>query len=71
MHLKASSESANELQRSDEVEAMGTITNALPNGSDFIICGDFNIYNSNEPAYQKLLQLQSGNEGHVIDPLSI
>ena len=71
VHLKASAGGANETQRSDEVETLRTVTNALPVGSNFMVCGDFNIYNNSEPAYQKLIQLQSGNEGHVIDPLNL
>ena len=71
VHLKASAGGSNETQRSDEVETLRTVTNALPVGSNFMVCGDFNIYNNSEPAYQKLIQLQSGNEGHVIDPLNL
>lgn len=68
LHLKASSGTANEQQRSAEVDSLRKVTNTLPPGSNFIICGDFNIYGSSEAAYQKLTQIQSGNQGHVIDP---
>lgn len=68
VHLKASSGSSNEQQRASEVDSLRKVTNALPAGSNFIVCGDFNIYGSAESAYQKLIQIQSGSQGHVIDP---
>ncbi|MBP6335575.1 MAG: hypothetical protein KA444_08900, partial [Bacteroidia bacterium] len=36
-----------------------------------IVCGDFNLYGSTEPAYQKLLLDTGGNEGHFIDPITM
>ncbi len=71
VHLKASTGSANELQRAAEVDSLRKVTNALPHGSNFIVCGDFNIYGSNELAYQKLLEITSGNDGKFNDPLTL
>ena len=71
VHLKASSGSANEILRAAEVDSLRKVTNALPPGSNFIVCGDFNIYGSNEPAYQKLLEITSGNDGKFNDPLTL
>lgn len=71
LHLKAGGGSANEQQRSQEVDSLRKATNALPAGSNFIVCGDFNIYGAAEPAYQKLLQVQSGVQGHCIDQLNL
>jgi endonuclease/exonuclease/phosphatase family metal-dependent hydrolase len=71
LHLKASSGSSNEAQRAREVDSLRKVTNALPAGSNFIVCGDFNIYGSTESAYQKLLQNTGGNEGHFIDPITM
>lgn len=71
VHLKASSGGSNEQQRLSEVDSLRKFTNMLPSGSDFMVCGDFNIYGSAEPAYQKLLQVQAGNQGHFIDPISL
>ena len=68
-HLKASSGAANEALRASEVDSIRKVTNALLAGSDFIICGDFNIYGSYESAYQKLLQDDAGNDGNFNDPL--
>lgn len=71
VHLKASSGSTNEAQRGREVDSLRKVTNALPAGTNFIVCGDFNIYGSTETAYQKLLFDNGMNEGHFIDPISM
>ena len=71
VHLKASEGSANELSRATEVDSLRKVTNALPSNSYFIVCGDFNIYGSSESAYQKLLQVTSGNDGNFNDPLAM
>ena len=71
VHLKAGSTSGDSTQRLNEVNTLRTVTNTYPNGTEFAVMGDFNIYRSTEPAYQKLVQVQSGNEGHFIDPLSM
>lgn len=71
VHLKASTGSANENQRLAEVNLLRAKTNALPPGSNFIVCGDFNIYKTSEPAYQALLANDAINEGHFIDPIAM
>jgi subtilisin-like proprotein convertase family protein/PKD repeat protein/endonuclease/exonuclease/phosphatase family metal-dependent hydrolase len=71
VHLKASATTADEAQRAREVDSLRAKTNLLPPGSNFIVCGDFNFYYSGEPAYVKLLQTVSGNEGHFIDPITM
>lgn len=65
VHLKASSGTTNEQQRLAEVTILRNITDALHSYSDFIVCGDFNIYGSTEPAYQKLLD--QATQGYFID----
>ena len=67
IHLKASQGSTNEQKRAAEVDNLRKITDALHPGANFIIAGDFNIYYSNEPAYQKLLN--QTNSGYVLDPI--
>lgn len=67
VHLKASDGSTNEQQRLAEVTVLRDITDNLPQGTDFLVLGDFNIYYSGEPAYQKLIE--QTNSGYVIDPL--
>lgn len=71
VHLKASSGASNEQQRAGEVDNLRSVTDQLPAGTDFIICGDFNIYGSYESAYQKLLQVTPGADGHFHDPLNM
>ena len=71
VHLKASSGSPNDLQRAREVDSLRKMTNLLPQGSNFIVCGDFNIYGDYESAYQKLIQDNPGDDGNVIDPITM
>jgi PKD repeat protein len=71
VHLKASSGATNEDLRAAEVDSLRKFTNALPAGTDFIVCGDFNIYKSSESAYQKLIFNSVGDDGHFIDPITI
>lgn len=71
VHLKASSGNDEEAQRAAEVDSLRKRTNTLPPATDFIVCGDFNIYSSNEEAYQKLMADNATDDGHVIDPILI
>ena len=69
VHLKASDSSADSLQRAAEVDSLRKRTNSLSPNSNFIVVGDFNIYDSRELAFQKLLnQIQAG---YFIDPLNL
>lgn len=69
VHLKASTGSSNELQRLAEVTTLRGVTDGLDTNSHFIVLGDFNIYSSNEPAFQKLLN--QSTTGYFIDPLNL
>lgn len=69
VHLKASDSLQNELLRAAEVDSLRKKTNSLPLNSNFIVLGDFNIYSSNELAYQKLLN--QSLPGYFIDPINI
>jgi exonuclease III len=71
VHLKASNSSADQIRRAAEVDSLRKVTNKLPAGNCFIVLGDFNIYKSDEPAYQKLIQVQTENNGHVHDLISM
>ena len=71
LHLKAGSNPSDQQQRVAEVNTLRGFTNTLNTGTDFIVLGDFNIYGSYEVAYQNLLQVQSQNEGHFLDPLNL
>ncbi|MEQ9264433.1 MAG: PKD domain-containing protein [Balneolaceae bacterium] len=69
-HLKASSGSSNETLREAEVTILRNHLNNLPAGTEFVIVGDFNLYDSNEPAYQKFIANEADNDGRAEDPLA-
>jgi hypothetical protein len=71
VHLKASSGIDNENTRLNEVLAIRNVTNQFTTNQHFIICGDFNFYSSYEPGYQKLIENQGSNFGHVVDPVTL
>jgi len=69
VHLKASNTASDVVQRAAEVALIRNYTNALSDSTNFVIMGDFNIYNSNEQAYIDLLSDQNTNDGNSIDPI--
>ena len=69
VHLKAGDTSADSIQRAAEIDSLRKKTNSLPPNSNFIVVGDFNIYNSNELAFQKLLN--QSQSGYFMDPLNL
>lgn len=71
VHLKASNTSDDRLKRAAEVDSLRKFTNNLHSGANFIVLGDFNIYSSNEPAYQKLIEILPGVYGHTIDRIEM
>lgn len=71
VHLKASNTSADEAQRANEVANLRAVTNLLPTGENFMVCGDFNIYRSGETAYQAMIQNGSNPAGKFNDILSM
>ncbi len=68
VHLKASPGTANQAARLAEVDSLRLVTDAFSPESYYIVCGDFNIYSANEPAYERLTEAQ-GTTGYFIDPL--
>jgi len=71
VHLKASSGTSEEQQRASEVDSLRKVTNRFRTGTEFIVCGDFNIYNDQESAYQKLLQDNVTDDGNFVDPFTM
>ncbi len=65
-HLKAGNTSSDQQQRVTGVTTLRTNSDALPQGSHIIYCGDFNLYSNSEAAYG--LFLAAGN-GQAFDPL--
>ncbi len=58
-HLKASSGEDNEDKRLDMVEDFIADLNSIPSDHFVIFTGDFNMYTSAEPAYQKIIDSQN------------
>ena len=55
VHLKSSQGSANEAARLAMAQTLTTHQQFLTDGASLIVAGDFNVYDSEEPAYQELL----------------
>ncbi len=64
-HLKASNSSSDAEIRRQGAEAIRADADSLPNGSNIIYAGDFNLYSNNEPAYAVFL---SSGSGQANDP---
>ncbi len=71
VHLKAGQDPSNEAERGSQAGTLRSRLNALPPGSNFIALGDFNIYNTSEPAFNQLTGDQADNDGRLFDPLNI
>lgn len=65
-HLKAGSDGSNENRRTAEANAIRVDMDALGDGVDILVMGDFNIGGSSEGAYQNFLA--PGN-GQLFDPI--
>jgi len=68
-HLKASQGSDNEQKRLAEATLMREDADDLPAGTNFVYTGDYNIYYSAEPAYQKLITVGTDPDGQGFDPI--
>jgi endonuclease/exonuclease/phosphatase family metal-dependent hydrolase len=71
VHFKASQGLTNEQIRLQEATILRERLDALPAGSNFIVAGDFNIYYSDEPAFQMLTDSMPNVNGMLIDPLHL
>jgi len=69
VHLRAGDTSI--YRRGQEIDSLRKRTNSLTWGKNFIVLGDFNIYGSTEPAYQKLIFDNVTDDGNFIDPLNL
>lgn len=58
-HLKAGNSQDDELERETEVNQLMQYISLSYQPGNFLISGDFNLYSSNEPAYNKLLNFSS------------
>jgi endonuclease/exonuclease/phosphatase family metal-dependent hydrolase len=66
-HLKAEADSTSEATRAAEAAAIRANADALGNGVSVLYVGDFNLYTSNEVAFQTFVG--AGN-GQAFDPIS-
>jgi endonuclease/exonuclease/phosphatase family metal-dependent hydrolase len=67
-HLKSSTGTANQQARLGMVEVFTQALEALDPNSYVLFAGDFNLYTSSEPAYQKILSLD--NAIQMVDPIN-
>ncbi|MFT4544472.1 MAG: endonuclease/exonuclease/phosphatase family metal-dependent hydrolase [Bacteroidia bacterium] len=67
-HLKSSQGTSNEEARLEMVQTLTTYLAFLPAEANVIFAGDFNVYSSEEPAYQEILD--STNYIQLKDPIS-
>jgi endonuclease/exonuclease/phosphatase family metal-dependent hydrolase len=70
MHLKASQGTDNEQRRLEEATVLREHLQWHYPGTNFIVAGDFNIYNSTEPAYQKLILEENNIHSQSFDPIN-
>lgn len=68
-HLKSSQGATNEQLRYEMAQVMRSEINNLPADSYVLCAGDFNLYTSNEPAYQHLIQ--TGLNNTLVDPIDM
>jgi len=67
-HLKASM--GFETDRFNEAVGIRNDMDALPAGAHAILCGDFNMYTSSEPAYGRFTASMADNDGRLYDPMN-
>jgi exonuclease III len=61
-HLKSSDGTENQNLRLQMVQAFTTYLQSLPNNSNIVLAGDFNMYRSSEPGFQELID----NTNHIV-----
>ena len=71
LHLKANSGSGNNVERRrQEALVLRQQLDQTPAGSLLMVCGDYNIISSDEPAYQLLLAATPSTNGQLFDPIN-
>ncbi len=68
-HLKASQGTTNQQLREMSVDSLLQYLDTRPADRNVLFCGDFNVYTSNEPAYQKI----TDPNNHIVleDPINM
>lgn len=67
-HLKAGNTEEDATRRLGEATVLRNYLNGLSEGSEFVVVGDFNLYESDEPAYGILIG-EPQNAGRSYDPI--
>jgi len=70
VHFKAGSGPYDKRKREKEATKLRQYCNQLKEDLPFLICGDFNMYSSNEEAWKILTGQDSNNNGKVYDPIN-
>ncbi len=70
VHLKAGNAASDITRKTQEADSLRKYTNALPFGSNLVVCGDFNFYTSSESGYTKLLSDNITYDGEFYDPVT-
>ena len=68
LHLKASQ--GYEERRREEAAVLRQELDLLGGGAHFVVCGDYNLYTSAEPAYQLFLSPDPNPDGQLFDPIN-
>ena len=71
LHMKASQGSSNQQRRYNQVEQLINYTQQMNEDHFYVVAGDFNIYSTNEPAYQKFFETTSTGYGKFNDLVKV
>ena len=71
LHMKASKGSSEEQRRYNQVEQLINYTKQMNEDHFYVVAGDFNIYSTNEPAYQKFFETTSTGYGKFNDLVKV
>ncbi len=68
-HMKAGSAGSDRDRRTPEAQRIRNDAESLPDGSNFLLAGDFNMQSWNEAGYQLLLAPTPSVHGRFVDPI--
>ncbi len=71
LHMKAQKGSSYEQRRYNQVEQLINYTKQMNEDHFYVAAGDFNIYSTNEPAYQKFFETTSTGYGKFNDLVKV
>jgi|TARA_Y100000034_G_scaffold4198_3_gene4947 endonuclease/exonuclease/phosphatase family metal-dependent hydrolase len=69
IHFKAGNGDDDAVDRESEAAALRSYLNTLESDSQFLVMGDFNVYNAAEEGYQRLVESQANDDGRLFDPI--